>query len=163
MASDRDRNERPSWREIDQRRDGRAGGRKADAKKKDGPDDAARNRYKNKQRDKAFSSLFTDPERDAAADKIHEQVGKEGFAEAVDTFIESYGFPTEYNVLQLILEEHPDAETQAEALSRMDEMVDEQADSTQQVFKSRVKLLRLTAKDAKVRKLAGRIAKRRKL
>lgn len=157
----RDRNDRPSWREIDQKRDGRSGGGKAQRPKEKGG--KGPNRYQQKQIDRAFDSLFTNPERDKGLETIRAQVGKEGFADAVEAFCDEFGFPESYDVLQLILEEHPDPSRQAQALEAMDGQVDDQADSTQQVFRSRVKLLRMTAKDAQVRKLAGRIAKRRKL
>ena len=152
-------NDKPSWREIDARRDGRSGG----TKRQQGPrKEREPDRYKQKQRDKAFDSLFTDTNRESALDKIRNQVGREPFVDTVDAYIEEYGMPEAYDVLQLILEEHTSSTLQAQTLELMDEQVDAQAEATQQVFKSRVKLLRMTSREPNIKKTATRIAKRRK-
>ena len=159
--SNRDQYDRPSWSEIDKKREGRSGGGgKPEAKPNQG---RPLNRYQQKKADQRFDSLFSNPDLDAALETLRKAVGKENFAEVFDAFHSEFGFPTGYDLLQVALEEHPSLEVQVEALGRMDEAVDEQAASTQQVFKSRVKLLRMTARDATLKKAAARIAKRRGL
>lgn len=157
----RDHYDRPSWSEIDKRKEkGSSGGKSSGA-----PfgQDKPPNRYQQKQLDKTFDNLFSDPEREAALSRIRSYVDKDGFAEAVNEYVKQFGLPGDYDVLQVIFEGHPETELRVKALKLMDELVDEQGAPTQQVFKSRIKILRLTGRVREIKKLAVQIAKARGL
>lgn len=102
-----------------------------------------------------------DPEKVEALARLREHIGKDTFAAAVDAFRKEFGLPEPFDILQLVFEHHTDIAVRAEALQKMDEAVDRQADSTKQVFRTRVKLLQLTAREPELKKLAVRIAKTR--
>ncbi len=150
----RDHYDRPSWSEIDKRR-----GKKGTAAPSRPPPEP--NRYQQKVMDEKFHSLFVDPKKEAALKKVREEVGKEGFVAALDAYHASYGLPDEYDLLQVVLEAHHAPALRVAALERMDQSVDAQAESTRTVFRSRVKLLALTAREPAVKKAASRIAKAR--
>lgn len=160
MARDRgnrDHYDRPSWSERDKNR-----GKKRDSTPSAGARPGAEpNRYEQKKRDEKFDSLFGDPKKDAARKKIVENSGKDGFLAAVDAYRAEYGLPDDFELLQQIFDGHKDVAVRAETLEKMDAIVDTTADSTKMVFKSRVKLLKMTAREPEIKKLAVRIAKAR--
>lgn len=159
MARDRgprDRNDRKSWSEIDKNR-----GKKKDSASAPTPDPRPVDRYQQKVRDEKFDSLFVDSKKTAGLKKIRENVGKDGFGAAVDEHRAAYGLPSEFDLLQLVLENHGDPAVRVEALEAMDKSVDGTADSTKLVFKTRVKLLALTSRELPLKKAAARIAKAR--
>ena len=59
---------------------------------------------------------------------------------------------------QQIFDAYKEAAVLVETLTKMDGLVDATAESTKQVFKSRIKLLKMTAREPDVKKLAMRIA-----
>lgn len=103
-----------------------------------------------------------DPEKVEALAKLREHVGKETFDAAVDAFKKEFGLPEPFDLLQLVFENHKDVAVRAEALQKMDETVDRENDATKQVFKTRVKLLQMTAREPDLKRLAVRIARSRK-
>jgi len=155
----RDHYDRPSWSERDKMR-----GKKKPSGPGGAPERPARepNRYQQKVMDERFHSLFTDPKKESSLGKVRQEIGKDGFVAAVDAYRTDYGLPDEYDLLQVILENHTAPDVRAAALDAMDKAVDGQAASTQQVFKTRVKLLAMTAREPELKKLAGRISKARK-
>lgn len=150
----RDHYDRPSWSELDKRRGKRKDA--APAKPERAPD-----RWQQKQRDEKFDLLFSDPKKEIARKKIVENTGKDSFVPSVDEYRAEYGLPDDFDLLQLIFENHPDAAVRVEALGKMDALVDATAESTKQVFRTRIKLLKMTARDPELKKLAVRIAKTR--
>ena len=105
--------------------------------------------------------LTKDPEKEEAIARLREQTGGDGFVAAVDAFRAVYGMPEPFDLLQIVFERHTDPKVRAEALENMDAAVDRQADSTKQVFKTRVKLLQMTAREPELKKVAVRIARAR--
>ena len=152
----RDHYDRPSWSERDKNRGKRRESGPATARPGAEP-----NRFQQKKMDEKFDSLFGDPKKDAARKKIVENFGKDSFIAAIDEYRAEYGLPDDFELLSQIFDGHKDAAVRAEALARMDTLVDATADSTRQVFRSRIKLLKLTAREPEVKKLAARIAKAR--
>lgn len=135
--------------------------RRADRPTRDRP---TRDTSKEKAAAPAREDEFTiDPNKEEGIRKLREHEGKDTFVAAVDAFRAEFGLPdNRFDLLQKIFETHPSATVRAEALDRMDAGVDSQADSTQQVFKTRVKLLQLTAREPELKKVALRIARARK-
>lgn len=106
--------------------------------------------------------LMLDPEKEERLGKLRELVGKDGFAAAVDAFKAIWGLPEPFDLLQIVFETHPGVDVRAQALEKMDAGIDAQPEPTKQVFKSRVKLLALTAREPEIKKLATRISRTRK-
>ena len=113
-------------------------------------------------KDDKYRDLVLDPRKEEALRKVRENLGKETFVAAVDEFRAAWGLPDPYDLLQIVFESHPAVAVRVEALQKMDTLVDAQADSSKQVFKTRVKLLQLTAREPELKKLAVRIARARK-
>lgn len=113
-------------------------------------------------KDDKYRDLFLDPRREEALRKVRENLGKDTFVAAIDEFRATWGLPDPYDLLQIVFENHPATAVRVEALEKMDKLVDAQADSSKQVFKTRVKLLQLTAREPELKKLAVRIARARK-
>src|SRR3954470_12688415 len=136
MARDRksgDHYDRPSWSERDKNR-----GKRRDSAPATARPGAEPNRFQQKKMDEKFDSLFVDTKKDAARKKMVENYGKDTFIAAIDEYRAQYGLPDDFELLQQIFDGHKDAAVQAEALEKMDTLVDATADSTKQVFKSRV-------------------------
>ena len=105
--------------------------------------------------------LALDPKKLEGMAKLREQIGKDGFIAQLDVFRAEFGLPDPFDVLQLVFENHKDVGVRVEALQKMDAEIDKQADSTKQVFRTRVKLLQMTAREPELKKAAVRIAKAR--
>lgn len=106
--------------------------------------------------------LLIDPDKEEKLGKLRELVGKDGFVAAVDAFRAIYGLPEPFDMLQIVFETHPGVDVRVQALEKMDAGIDGQPDPTKQVFKTRVKLLALTAREPEIKRLATRIARARK-
>ena len=106
--------------------------------------------------------LLIDPDKEEKLGKLRELVGKDGFVAAVDAFRAIYGLPEPFDMLQIVFETHPGVDVRVQALEKMDAGIDAQPEPTKQVFKTRVKLLALTAREPDIKRLATRIARARK-
>ncbi len=155
----KDHYDRPSWSELDKRR-----GKKSSSGPPAPAGDRPPDRWKAKVAEEKFDALFTDPKKEEALQKIRDTLVKDAatFGAAVDEFKKDFGLPEDFDLLQRILENHPSGDVRTETLEKMDTLVDGRPDSTKQVFKTRVKLLALTAREPNLKKAASRIAKLRK-
>jgi hypothetical protein len=102
--SDYDDDERPSWREIDQKRDRSSHvGQQKKEKKEALPD-----RWKTGRQKEALDRLFLGergtPEHDKFYNKIHKTYGTNRFLGAVQKYIEKYGAPDDVSTLLLLLD-----------------------------------------------------------
>lgn len=105
MSREYDDNERPSWRDIDKRREksshvSREKGQKAE---KPGADRWETGRYK-KALDKLFLGDKGTLEHEKLHNKIHRSYGTTTFLTTVQTYIEKYGPPDDVSTLLLLLD-----------------------------------------------------------
>ena len=116
---DRER-ERPTWREMDARRDRsrhtREEPRAPRTPKARAESQAAKQAYLKKLDEKLFSGKGSEAARDAEA--VREARGTRSFATACDTYAEKHGFPVAGDLLLLFLE-HPKPDVILRALDAL--------------------------------------------
>lgn len=152
---DDDERERPSWREIDQRRDGT---------RHRGP---ARPRVPKKQAEmvrqqalKEAEALFKGkrgrPEYRQAVRELEAHHGTKKFLTTAKNFLEEYGLPEEWGALTRLLD-YSDPEVVADVLQAMAALLVGRSRVEQQGFKGRVQILALTSAHPQLRRLAEEI------
>ena len=153
---DDDERERPSWREIDQRRD-RAGGQRAPGQPKVPKKQAEKLRLQAlAQAEALFKGKRARPEYQKDLRKLEERHGTKQFAAYAKKFLEEYGLPEEWGALTRLLD-YPDAAVTQEVLQTMAAQVSARSRVEQQGFKGRLQVLALTSLYAEVRRCAEEI------
>jgi hypothetical protein len=148
---DRER-ERPSWREIDQRRD--RPGRQAPRKPRPSKKQAERVRQLAlRQAEALFQGKRGRPEYQAALKALEQAHGTKKFAAVARKFLAEYGLPAEWGSLNLLLD-YPESAVVLEVLKGMAAQVEERSRVEQQGFEGRVRVLALTSRDEEVRQQA---------
>ncbi len=158
MASrnDDDERERPSWREIDARRD-RQSSRPA-PKERRLPKKQAEwvRKMALKQAEALFKGKRGRPEYQNALKELEAAHGKKKFLATAKKFLQEYGLPEEWGALNLLLD-FPEPAVITEVLRTMAGQVASRSLVEQQGFKGRLQILALTNADATVRHEAEEI------
>ncbi len=153
---DDDQRERPSWREIDQRRD-RAGGARPARQPKVPKKQAEKLRLQAlAQAEALFKGKRARPEYQKDLRKLEERHGTKQFAAYAKNFLEEYGLPEEWGALTRLLD-YPDPLVMQEILRTMAARLDTRSRVEQQGFKGRLQVLALTSPFAEVRRCAEEI------
>ncbi|MDP3182455.1 MAG: hypothetical protein Q8M54_06510 [Desulfobaccales bacterium] len=153
---DDDEGERPSWREIDQRRD-RSGGQRPPKKERLPKKQAERVRKQAlAQAEALFKGKRALPEYQAALRVLEANHGTKKFAAQVKKFLEEFGLPEEWGALNRLLD-YPEPGVVEEVLKAMAVQVGARNRVEQQGFKSRLKILALTSPHAGLRRGAEEI------
>jgi hypothetical protein len=122
---DRER-ERPSWREMDARRDRsrhtREERREPRTPKARAESQAASQAYLKKLDEKLFSGKGSESSKDAEA--VRDARGTRGFPAACDAYVEKHGFPASPDLLLLVLE-HDDPDTVLKAIDALTSLLAE--------------------------------------
>ncbi len=151
--SDDDERERPSWREIDQRRD-RAGGTRPARQPRVPKKQAEKERLQAlAQAEALFKGKRAQPEYQTALRKLEEKHGTKQFAPYAKKFLEEYGLPEEWGALTRLLD-YPDPVVMQEVLRTMADRLASRSRVEQQGFKGRLQVLALTSPYAEVRQCA---------
>jgi hypothetical protein len=150
---DDEERERPSWREIDARRD-RGGSRPAPRERRLPKKQAEWVRKMVlKQAEALFKGKRGRPEYQAALKELEAAHGTKKFAAVARKFLQEYGLPEEWGALNLLLD-YPDPQVITEVLHAMGAQVALRSRVEQQGFKGRLQILALTSADAHVRQEA---------
>jgi len=153
---DDDERERPSWREIDQRRDG-AGGRSAPRRPRVPKKQAEKLRLQAlAQAEALFKGKRARPEYQKDLRKLEEKHGTKQFAGYAKKFLEEYGLPEEWGALTRLLD-YPDPKVIQEVLQAMAAQAGARSRVEQQGFKGRLQVLVLTSPYSEVRGCAEEI------
>ena len=158
MAPERDEEERerPSWREIDQRRD-RQQQPGAPKKQRVPKKEAEKVRLEAlRQAEALFKGKRGRPEYQKALRELEARHGTKKFMEFVKKFLQEYGLPEEWGALTRLLD-YPEAEVVAEILSVMAGQIGSRSRVEQQGFKGRLQVLALTSPYPEVRNRAEEI------
>ena len=148
-----DDRERPSWREIDQRRD-RPDRRREPAAPKLPKKQAERVRQLAlAQAEALFQGKRGRPEYQKALKELEGAHGTKKFAGVAQKFFAEYGLPAEWGTLNLLLD-HPEAAVVLEVLTAMRGQWQERSRVEQQGFGGRLRVLALTSRDQEVRRRA---------
>ena len=144
-----DDRERPSWREIDQRRD-RPGHREPAAPKL--PKKLAEwvRQRALRQAEALFQGKRGRPEYQKALKDLEGAHGTKKFPGLARKFIAEYGLPSEWGALNLLLD-YPEAAVVLEVLTAMRAQWQGRSRVEQQGFGGRLRVLALTSRDQEVR------------
>jgi hypothetical protein len=152
---DDDDRERPTWREIDQRRDRQQPGapKKARVPKKE----AEKVRQQAlAQAEALFKGKRGRPEYRAALKELEALHGTKKFNNFVKNFLLEYGLPEEWGALTRLLD-YPEAEVVAQVLEAMAGQLESRSRVEQQGFRGRLQVLALTSPHPEVRSRAEEI------
>ena len=152
---DDDERERPSWREIDQRRDGSSHRVKAPP-----PAPKAQAELIRKQALAQAEALFKGkrarPEYQTDLKKLEAGHGSKKFPALAKKFLEEYGLPEEWGALTRFLD-YDDPAAAAAALRAMAGLVERRSRVEKQGFKGRLQVLALTSPHLEIRRAAEEI------
>jgi hypothetical protein len=149
-----DDQERPSWREIDQRRDRAGGGRRQPAAPKVPKKQAEKVRQLAlRQAEALFQGKRARPEYQKALKELEGAHGTKKFAGLARKFVADYGLPAEWGTLNLLLD-YPETEVVLGVLTAMSGQWEGRSRVEQQGFGGRLRVLALTSRDQEVRRLA---------
>lgn len=158
MMDERDRDEereRPSWREIDQRRDRPS----RQEPKKPRPPARQAERLRQlalRQAEALFAGKRASPAYQRAVQTLEAAHGTKKFVGVARQFLAEYGLPEAWGTLNLLLD-YPEGSVVQEVLAALRAKESERSRVERQGFRGRVKVLGLTSKDEGVRRLAEEI------
>ena len=157
--SDSDEREKPSWREIDRRRDRSRHVSRDDrsSKEKALRSTWAKEQYLKKV-DKFFQGKKGGKEHKAALNAIHSNYGTSKFAAAVKKYLKKYGIPEDWSTLMLLLDFRDD-EVLVEVIEVMKALAPERSQMERHGFRDKLEILSLTASSSQVITLAESVIK----
>ena len=157
--NDRDRDERPSWSEIDKLKDRSKHVRqeKPELRKKQSVKEEWAKKQYLKEIEKLFSGVKEESkEQKSARMNISNHYGTDRFNSVVERYIKKYGFPNDWGTLILMID-HINPKIVMKALKTLKEIMGESSEAEQQGFKSKVKILAMTSEDDELQELAEEI------
>jgi hypothetical protein len=147
-----DDRERPSWREIDQRRD--RGGHREPKKPRPPKKQAEMVRLLAlRQAEALFQGKRGRPEYQKALKELEGAHGTKKFAGVAKKFVAEYGLPAEWGCLNLLLD-HPEGAVVLEVLAAMSALWEGRSRVEKQGFGGRLRVLALTSRDLEVQRRA---------
>ena len=154
----RDHYDRPSWAEIDKRRD-----RSRHSNFDDRLRQSKRQRDLDKRATKAkkemLDKFFEGPnaeERKALIRKIEDARGTRSFGKLIGEYRESFGLPKDWEGLILLLDTR-EPDLQEEVIQAMRPLRGDQSADRQNIFRSRLKIIEMTGRSADVQDLAAEV------
>ena len=147
--------ERPSWREIDQRRDGsRHVSRGERPAARPGSPQAERLRQRALQAaNKVFQGKQGTPAHQKLADALHRHFGGKKFTPLVKAYVKEYGLPRDWGLLFLFLD-FPDPSISTGSLEQMARLHPSRSLREQQAFLSKLRTLSALAEDPEVQEVS---------
>jgi hypothetical protein len=151
---ERDGKERPSWREIDRRRDrSRHTGRGARSEKEKQLRSTWAKKAYLKQADKFFQGKKGDTDHERAREGIHRHYGSKHFASSVRKYLKAYGLPTDWDTLLLVLD-FEEEQVKMEAVEALREMAAQRSAAERQRLKDKLEILTMRRASARILSLA---------
>ena len=159
MADFNERDEKLSWSEVDKLKDRSkhvSREKSAYREKTSAKEEWAKKQYL-KEAEKLFSGVKEETEEQKKARKdISKHYGTSKFNSVVKHYIKKYGFPSDWGTLILMID-HKDKKIVIEALKALKEIMTKSSDAEQQGFKSKVKILNMTAESDELQELTEEI------
>ena len=158
-SSDSDEREKPSWREIDRRRDRCRHASRDDrsTKEKSLSSTWAKEQYL-KEVDKFFTGKKGGKEHKTALNAIHRNYGTSKFASAVQKYLQKYGIPDDWSTLMLLLD-YKDDDVLGQVIETMKALAPERSTMERHGFKDKLEILSLTASSSQTISLIENIIK----
>ncbi len=158
--SDYDDDERPSWRDIDKRRD-RSAHVRQEKKERPGGGRPGAGRYEQGRYKEALEKLFQGKkgtlEYQKLYNKIHKSYGSSTFLAHVQRFIQAYGLPEDVSTLLLILDTK-DSATMLTAIDKLKEVFAGATAREKEDIRRKLSIIGMTDKSGDVRERAREVA-----
>jgi hypothetical protein len=152
-----DDDERPSWREIDKKRD-RSSHVKVEKREKDG---RAADRWNTGRHKQALEKLFKGDkgtlEHEKLYNKIHKAYGTPSFVVTVQKYLEKYGAPDDTSTLLLLLDSK-DAEIMLLTMDKLQQIYGQVSVREKEDTRRKLSILALTDRSPDVKEKAAEIA-----
>ena len=160
MSDEYDRDERPSWRDIDKRRD-RSAHVSQDKKERQGGGRPGADRYEQGRYKEALEKLFQGKkgtiEYQKLYNKIHKSYGSSTFLNHVQKFMQAYGLPEDVSTLLLILDTK-DADTMLKAIDKLKEVSAGATAREKEDIRRKLSIIGMTDRSADVKERAREVA-----
>jgi len=157
--SDSDEREKPSWREIDRRRDRSRHVSRDDRSKKE---KSLRSTWAKEQYLKEVDKLFTGKkggkEHKTALNAIHRSYGTNKFASSVKKYLQKYGVPDDWSTLMLLLD-YKDDDVLVQVIEVMKALAPERTTMEKHGFKDKLEILSFTASSSQIISLVESVLK----
>ena len=152
--SDSNERDKPSWREIDRKRDrSRHVSRDETSRKEKSLRSSWAKQQYLKKVDKFFQGEKGGKEHKAALDAIHRHYGSGKFAAAVKKYLKQYGIPDDWSTLMLLLD-HKDDKVTVQIIEALKDMALERSPLERQSFKDKLEIISFTASSMQITSLA---------
>ena len=155
--SDSDEREKPSWRDIDRKRDrsSHVSRDEHSRSEKSLRSTWAKEQYLKKV-DKLFQGKKGSKEHKAALNAIHNNYGTNKFASSVKKYLKKYGIPDDWSTLMLLLD-YKDDEVLVQVVEALKEITPERSPVERQSFKDKLEILAITASSSTIISLAEKV------
>jgi hypothetical protein len=152
-----DREDRPSWSEIDKMRQSSSHRTEEKPEAKISKEQAWVKQAAQKEAESLFDMKLK-PQAQALLTKILESQGQPDFPGMVDKFLKKYGMPIRWRALLAFLD-HPDPEIFEQVILTMKELYPGQSMTDRRAFKTKLSILSNTTKSGQVRMLVVKVQK----
>ena len=157
--SDSDEREKPSWRDIDRKRDrSRHGSRDEQSRSEKSLQSTWAKEQYLKEVDKLFQGKKGSKEHKAALNAIHNHYGTSKFASSVRKYLKKYGIPDDWSTLMLLLD-YKDDEVLVQVIETLKEIALERSPVERQGFKDKLEILAITASSSPIISLAEKLSR----
>ncbi len=157
MSREYDDNERPSWREIDKKREKSS---HVTQEKKEQKQKAGADRWNAGRQKKALDRLFKGDkgtlEHEKLYNKIHKSYGSSAFLPAVQKYVEKYGPPDDPSSLILLLDSK-DVDVMLLTMEKLREIYPRVSSREKEDIRRKLSILALTDKSSDVQEMASEI------
>ena len=156
---DSDERDRPSWREIDRKRDR---SRHVARDKTSRKENSIRSTWAKQQYLKEVGKFFQGEKggkaHKVALDAIHRHYGTGKFASSVKKYLKKYGIPDDWSTLMLLLD-YKDDEVLVQVIEALKEIALERSPLERQGFKDKLEILSFTASSTQIISLVERVSR----
>ena len=153
---DDDERERPSWREIDRRKDRPYAPKEAPRERKPSQRSNWMKKQYRKEADKLFLGKKGTKEYQKALSEMEKHQGTDRFDAAARAFLEEYGLPDDWGTLSLLLD-YSEPDQVGQVLKIMRDLYPKKTAVEQQGFRARLQILGMTSRDSDLRDLTEEI------
>ena len=152
---------RPSWREIDRRRDrGLYTRLREKREREEGPKSVNRSPWLKekylKEVEKLFSGKKGQPEHEKALKRLKNAYGTRRFTKVAREYVKAYGLPEDWNTLLLLLEAK-DEGVVCETMEALARLTSKKSLLERQGFRAKLKTLSLTSENEKIKQTAKKL------
>ena len=156
---DSNEREKPSWREIDRRRDR---SRHVSREGRSQQEKALRSQWAKKEYLKKVEKVFQGAKggkaHKVALEAIHQHYGTNKFAPSVRKYLKTYGLPDDWSTLMLLLD-FKDEKVLVQVIEALQAQAPERPPVEKQGFKNKLEILSLTASSSQLASLADMVLK----